>query len=226
MPEEIQIQYHRQARSIKLKADAAGHITLTAHPLTPKFLISRFIEQSQSWIDKHQRRGRKMLPAVSPKKVQLFGQAYPRLIANDLNRHHLPGIFISNQTLIYIPANPLRSPTQHQSDFDRKLMDWLKRTCQTYISRRLVQLSRDMGVKYQAVSLKNLSSRWGSCSSRHNLNFNWRLVHFPPDVIDYVLIHELAHLVHANHSQMFWHLVARHDPSYKKHKKQLQQLAV
>ncbi|MBU0979144.1 MAG: SprT family zinc-dependent metalloprotease [Patescibacteria group bacterium] len=225
MPAEIQIRYHRQARSIKLKADSAGRITVTAHPLTPKFLINRFIAQSQAWIDKHQRRGLKTLSAISLAKIQLFGQTYQRQLANPSD-DHTPGIHILDQILIYVPANPLRSPEQHQIDLDRKLKDWLKRTCQTYISRRLIQLSQQMQVEYRTVSLKNLSSRWGSCSNRHNLNFNWHLVHFPPDVIDYVLVHELAHIVHANHSRQFWQLVAKHDSNYKRHKTELSKLAV
>jgi len=226
VPDEIQIKYHKRSRSIRLKADSAGRITVTAHPLTPKFLINRFIKQSQPWINKHRSRGKKRDSAVSQGELKLFGETYQRQIGSSNLTNHNPGIYIDDKTLVFIPTNPLQSPKKLQSEFDRKLKDWLKRTCHTYVSRRLVHYSEEMKLKYNRVSLKNLTSRWGSCSSQGNLNFNWRLVHFPPDVIDYVIVHELAHLKEPNHSKQFWQLVAKHDSSYKKHKRQLQQLAV
>ena len=72
--------------------------------------------------------------------------------------------------------------------------------------------------KVKRICIKKISSRWGSCSSVGNLNFNYKLVHYSPEVIDYVLIHELAHLVHLNHSDKFWALVAKYDGQYKKHR--------
>jgi len=72
-----------------------------------------------------------------------------------------------------------------------------------------------MNTTYQNVTLKEQKTRWGSCSSKGNLNFNWRLVHFEPPIIDYVIVHELAHRTHMNHSADFWSLVATFDPEYR-----------
>ena len=78
-----------------------------------------------------------------------------------------------------------------------------------------------MDIAYQRISLRQQSSRWGSCSSRGNLNFNWRLVHYPPAIIDYVIIHELAHRLEMNHSKKFWAIVKKFDSEYLIHKGQL-----
>jgi hypothetical protein len=74
---------------------------------------------------------------------------------------------------------------------------------------------KDFHKKVLAVRLKNNGSNWGSCSSRGNLNFSTRLLFAPPDVVDYVIIHELAHLIELNHSERFWSLVRRAMPDFK-----------
>lgn len=71
------------------------------------------------------------------------------------------------------------------------------------------------GVSYNRIAIKDTKTRWGSCSSKGNLNFSWRLVLAPEYVMDYVVIHELCHRVHMDHSKDFWKLVASVQPSYK-----------
>jgi predicted metal-dependent hydrolase len=74
------------------------------------------------------------------------------------------------------------------------------------------------------VFIKNLKSRWGSCSSRGNLNFNYKLVFLPPAVADYIIVHELCHLRHFNHSAEFWALVAETIPRYKEFRRLLRKV--
>jgi predicted metal-dependent hydrolase len=74
-----------------------------------------------------------------------------------------------------------------------------------------------MDISFGSISLREQKSRWGSCSSLGNLNFNWRLAHHPPAVIDYVIIHELAHRLHMDHSSAFWSVVKKYDPEHLKH---------
>lgn len=86
------------------------------------------------------------------------------------------------------------------------------------LTRRVHELNdcffKDFRRKIAAVRLKNNGSNWGSCSSRSNLNFSTRLLFAPPDVVDYVIIHELAHLIELNHSERFWALVCRAMPNF------------
>jgi predicted metal-dependent hydrolase len=76
------------------------------------------------------------------------------------------------------------------------------------------------------VRIKNHRRAWGSCSSKRNLNFNWRLVHLSPELSDYVIVHELCHTVHLNHSPAFWGLVNHLMPTWREHRFQLRTIAI
>ena len=78
-----------------------------------------------------------------------------------------------------------------------------------------------LGVAYTRLTMRNQRSRWGSCSSNGALSFNWRLVLAPHDVLDYVVVHEVCHLVELNHGPRFWKLVERRRPSYRESKQWL-----
>jgi hypothetical protein len=83
------------------------------------------------------------------------------------------------------------------------------------------ELSERMNVSYNRLKITSARSRWGSCSSKQNININWRLALVPIDILVYVLVHELSHLRHMNHSTEFWNHVEKYDPDFKTHRKQL-----
>ena len=72
-----------------------------------------------------------------------------------------------------------------------------------------------MGVTYGKVTLREQKTRWGSCSSKGNLNFNWKLALMPDEILDYVVVHELAHRMEMNHSDKFWKIVENVLPDYR-----------
>lgn len=76
---------------------------------------------------------------------------------------------------------------------------------------------------YTAVTIRDQKTRWGSCSSRGTLSFNYRLIFAPPEILDYVVVHELCHLTHMNHSKEFWNKVASVMPDYNTHRKWLKE---
>lgn len=78
-----------------------------------------------------------------------------------------------------------------------------------------------MGVQPNKVKIKAQKSRWGSCSSKKNINLNWKIVLAPSKVMDYLIVHELAHLKHMNHSKRFWAFVESIIPDYKEMKREL-----
>lgn len=83
-----------------------------------------------------------------------------------------------------------------------------------YIPQRVAHYAAAMGVSYGRVTIRNQRTRWGSCSSKGNLNFNCLLMLAPVQVVDYVVVHELGHRLHMNHSANFWATVAKHMPDY------------
>lgn len=101
------------------------------------------------------------------------------------------------------------------------LEGWYRREAEKLIRRRVDDLSRRLGVRYGRLTIRGANTRWGSCSQKGNINFNWKLLMVPEPVIDYVIIHELVHLKAMNHSKEFWHLVEQHCPDWRKHRKWL-----
>ncbi len=89
------------------------------------------------------------------------------------------------------------------------------------ICEKVKYWSRLTGVKYGRISVKDQKTLWGSCSRKKNLNFNWRLAIAPSDILDYVVVHELSHLLEMNHSKKFWALVAGWCPDYRVRRKWL-----
>lgn len=99
-----------------------------------------------------------------------------------------------------------------------------KEEARAFVHARLVHWRGVHPFKHGAVRIKNQRRAWGSCSSKHNLNFNWRLVVLPPELADYVILHELCHTVHFNHSSEFWALLTSLAPDAMAHRHRLRQL--
>ncbi|MFH1619901.1 MAG: SprT family zinc-dependent metalloprotease [bacterium] len=103
------------------------------------------------------------------------------------------------------------------------LEDWYRDRAREVLADRVAHWARDIGVRYQRIAIKDQRSLWGSCSPNSNLNFNWRLIMAPADILDYVVIHELCHLVEMNHSRRFWKLISRWCPEHKVHRRWLRE---
>ncbi|MDH3743076.1 MAG: M48 family metallopeptidase [Hyphomicrobiales bacterium] len=112
----------------------------------------------------------------------------------------------------------------------RRVADWLKREARHDLIAASTRYADLMGTKFTKVTVRDQSTRWGSCSSNGTLSYSWRLILAPPDVLDYVAAHEVAHLLEMNHGPNFWSLVRTHCPAteqarrwLKKQGKQLHQ---
>ena len=91
------------------------------------------------------------------------------------------------------------------------------------ITKRVSYFAKLMGVSYRNITIREQKTRWGSCSSAGNVNFNYQLYYLPDELLDYVVVHELAHRRHMNHSKEFWSEVARYCPDYRARRKQLKE---
>lgn len=123
----------------------------------------------------------------------------------------------SGEVLNLSLASTLRE--EERADFCRnQVTNWLKSQARKSFNEEVFQLCNRHNLQYKNVALKDTVSRWGSCSGQKNLNFNWRLIMAPEDVLRYVVVHETAHLEELNHSSRFWSLVRNRCPEFETHR--------
>jgi predicted metal-dependent hydrolase len=109
----------------------------------------------------------------------------------------------------------VKMPDTESAGLHTVVTRWYLARAKSLIPRRVHELNEPWGFRFSGISVRNQKTRWGSCSRRAALSFNWRLVLLPSYVTDYLIIHELAHLQHMNHSSRFWKVVESMDPDYR-----------
>lgn len=127
--------------------------------------------------------------------------------------------FLNSNRKVIREKLPLRNPEEQRArDYQKKM---LTKKAREYLPYRLEYWAKRYGYKYEKCRLSHANTRWGSCSSNRTISLNIGLMKVPEVLRDYVILHELAHLNHMNHSREFWAEVGRHDPKYKIHEKKL-----
>ena len=141
--------------------------------------------------------------------IRYLGKEYPVVVILD----HASPIRVElsgEKALLTLPQN--------REEMLRQVIDaWYRWAAKSLFSERAAYWAEKMHVTYQNLFIRNQKTRWGSCSKRKNLSFNMRIVMAPPEVVDYIIIHELAHLKEMNHSKKFWQVVETYCPDYKRH---------
>lgn len=209
---EYTIQTHARARSLKIKISPKGEVIIVKPPIVPNFMIKPFVQQHMDWIERNLKKVQSFRTQHKEKEtiVDIFGKKYQKKIA--FSTKEKIGVVIMGENILINPV------TDSKASSDKALEQFLKTTAEKYIVPRTHQLGKTMNISFKNITLRQQKTRWGSCSAEGNLNFNWRLVHCPPEVIDYVIIHELAHRREMNHSNRFWNIVQQYDPEHLKHR--------
>jgi hypothetical protein len=116
-------------------------------------------------------------------------------------------------------------PDSHEQQIKDRVKAWLQQEAKHLFNQRMPLFAQRLGVSYHSMSLSSAGTRWGSCTSQGKIRLNWRLIHFSIDIIDYVIAHELSHLLEMNHSAKFWATVKSIYPEYEHAKRKLRQHA-
>lgn len=111
----------------------------------------------------------------------------------------------------------------NQNKAEEHFKEWYFKQAQERIIPKVKSHAKNLGVKYNNIRIQDLKYRWGSCTLRDNINFNWRLIKAPIFVIDYIIVHELTHLIESNHNEVFWNIVSVQLPHYNKAKEWLKE---
>lgn len=149
-------------------------------------------------------------------RILFLGKKHPVVIKkNDKQR----GSVVFNGDLFTITL-PLKSDENDSGDVIKKLLaDWYRKQAIEILGGRVFHYSRIMQVSPEKITVRTQKRLWGSCDSRKKaINLNWQIVMAPPDVMDYIVVHELSHLFHPNHSKRFWDKVAFFMPDFKERK--------
>ena len=199
-------------RSIALVIGDDGGLIVRAPRLMPKPAIDAFVASKADWIVSRQRQvaiERTKCPLI---KVETGGKI--SYLGEELTIIKGAGARIKvNGAELYVPENCSEDT----------LRNWLKKQARTVIMERVGIYAEIMRVTPGAISLSSAKTRWGSCSSRNDLRFSWRLVMCPVPIIDYVVVHELSHITHKDHSAAFWARVGSVFPNYKAARKWLKE---
>ncbi|MDO8834811.1 MAG: SprT family zinc-dependent metalloprotease [Vicinamibacterales bacterium] len=206
----VAVEFVRTRRAkhyiLRVKPDGGLRVTVPWHGSRAE--AGRFIEEREAWIarERHARAAFRAKPAhwADGTPVLFQGHEYPlRTTVLDLRRVR---VSFADQTFVLSAERATR--LKHEVE------TWLRRLASIDLPERLARLALQYGFDVKAVSIRNQRSRWGSCSPSGRISLNWRLIQFPAEVVDYVLVHELVHLRQMNHSRRFWTDVARLCPTY------------
>ena len=192
-------------RSLRLSLTRDG-LRLSTPSYVRQNVVESFLQSNIAWIEQQIER-------------------HDRLPTNQIlylgRPHHIEiQHMLSAQTRIVIEDNKIIvSPVEWSTDSVQNTLErWLKTQASELATPRLITFGQKMGVSIPALKFKDTLSRWGSCSHTGSISLNWRLAHAPIPVLEYVVIHELAHRIHLNHSSRFWDVVSAHDPDHAMHR--------
>lgn len=201
---EIKITRSRR-RSIAIMVHKDGTVEVRAPKLVPNFVINAFIKSKSEWIK--ERKAFVLKNKVAPKKFA-NGERFVFL-----GREY--SLEVGNYTQIELKDDKILFPVALQSKGKVLLEKWYIKQAKLLIKSQLDYYSKKMKLPYKSVMFSDTSSKWGSCTHDNRLQFNWRLIMAPVLVLRYVIIHELTHTIHKNHSKSFWGRVSEENPSFK-----------
>ncbi len=201
-------------RSLALRISPDGFVVVSAPRFALGLWIDRFIRQQADWIMKHLQRFAERSREAPPKEFVTNDRFY--LDGRDLT------LEVSDETTAgcALEGNRLRVSAAPQGkdrplEVRRSLEKWYWNQTEERITAAIERFSALLGVSPQRVIVARQKARWGSCSTRAELRFNWRLSMLPPEIVDAVVVHELAHIRVHNHSSHFWAVVASVMPDYR-----------
>ncbi|HEX9036654.1 MAG TPA: SprT family zinc-dependent metalloprotease [Ktedonobacterales bacterium] len=225
-PISYQIRPSARARRVRLVVRPGGALEVVKPRGVSQARIEETLREYEPWIRRTQARLAPLAPPSAPAPLA-DGHALPfrgrtlRLTftpapsASLLARITLRG----DQLTIALPASATALPTGERDARVRDLLErWYRRQAGPVFEERLAHWNTRYHFTWASVNVKSQKTRWGSCSRKGNLNFNWRLLLAPPTILDYVVIHELCHLKEHNHAAGFWALVERACPDYREHR--------
>ena len=221
----------RRRRTIQLQIDSENGLkVLVPHTLSAQE-IEEFLRRRGAWIREHH------AAPLQPQDefdwenggdAKFMGQNVTIFVnerdPDDNGRDLAPSVVKSLEgDAVNVTIPPNLCATAKAALVREWLIGWYRQEAWDYLKSRVLELGKIMGVQPRQLKLSNARKRWGSCSGKQSVNLNWRLIMLDADLIDYVIVHELAHLIELNHSPAFWKVVASVLPEHRDLRRQLKE---
>lgn len=205
---DIPIIRSSRRKTLALQVERDGSISVRAPKRLSDKIISAFIKKEQAWIEKQLRsqKNRKPIPEKTFSKGEIFFYLGEEIELEFVEKNRkslsLDGTF--------------KLKTRDRSKARDLFTRWYKKEAREMIQARVAERACDMKLDYGKIRISSAKYTWGSCSPKNDLSFTWRLAMTPPEVLDYIVVHELSHIRHKNHGKRFWQHVERYCPEHKK----------
>lgn len=203
-------------RTIAVEITKEGGVLVRAPLKLARREVLAFVHQSSGWIVRKLAQARVLQEERTQRRFR-EGEPFPFLGEQHRLRYVAGGEYLRKEKGEFLLGAQLSS---RAGDLFRT---WYRARAREILEDRVAQFALRMGLTCRSVRITDAKERWGSCNAAGSLNFAWRLVMAPPPVIDYVIVHELAHLVEMNHSRRFWGRVGRILPDYAQRRKWLRE---
>lgn len=202
-----------RSKNLSITIDREAHVNISAPYHLHISEINEFIKSKRDWIEKHKQRilESKPLERSYDDGEEFLYLGVPRQLKYVANVNHQIA-YLDGEFQLSDKAKP------HAKDY---LVALYKNLAWNYFAPKTYEFAKLYNFKFSSVKVSSANSKWGSCSSGGVINLAWKLVMAPEPVIDYVIIHELAHTIEANHSSKFWAIVERIIPDYKEKRRWL-----
>ncbi|MDM5148221.1 M48 family metallopeptidase [Candidatus Persebacteraceae bacterium Df01] len=211
---EFQVEVKRTDRKKSASLSLDGDLVKVTVPRSlSNNRIRDLINKRSPWI-KTKLKEQSLRPSSKPKEF-VSGETVPYLGKNyrlKVIEGEIPSIKMVSG---YLVATVLNCEKNRQDAVRYLLEDWYQRQAKRRLKEKTERLSKIVGISPTSVSVKSYKSRWGSCSSTGALTYNWRIVLAPHRIVDYVVVHELCHLLEHNHSPRYWRHVEYHVPDWR-----------
>ncbi|MCX6036484.1 MAG: SprT family zinc-dependent metalloprotease [Chloroflexi bacterium] len=210
MPIPIDHLIHSRRKTVALIIQRDGSLTVRAPLRMSAVHIQEFVHNHEQWIHKKQAQAQAAPPPL--KKHYLDGETFLYL------GKEVPLTIVARQRFaLTFSGYKFHLANSNLPKARQVFIRWYKAQALAVISERVAFHAEKNGFTWRKIRISSARTRWGSCSTNGTLSFTWRLVLAPPEVIDYVVVHELAHTQIKNHSPNFWHRLAEILPEFKRH---------
>jgi len=216
---QVSFTINERSKRIRLSIKSDGEIVVSMPSAVLYRDAIRFVESKTDWITKQQTKIQAGLTLFAPESC--FKTRFHKLAITKGNTDKVYNRVGNGVIQIFIPEKVNHEQPKVQDFIKKTLIDVMRWEAKIYLPKRIKELAEKHGFKYENISIKNTKTRWGSCSATNNINLNLHLMRVPEHLIDYVLLHELAHTVEKNHGPKFWHLLEKIYPNARKADKEM-----